>query len=66
MYSEYTISAETDFDSGEKFESAEQVRHYFTVANMTAMFGGEDATFSQDELDAMAATVILNRWHCAF
>lgn len=58
------ISAYTAFDSGERFESDAQVREYFTVANIRAMFGA-DADADQDTLDTMAAAVIENRWHMA-
>lgn len=58
------ISGATGFDHGERFGSEEQVREYFTVANMVAMFGAEDgATVSQADLDEMADAVIRNRWH---
>lgn len=63
-----TISAETGFDQGDRFTSESQVREYFTVANMTAMFGpfepGDEP--DQEALEAMAKVVIENRWHCAF
>jgi hypothetical protein len=59
------ISRETAFDHGDLFESEDQVRAYFTTANMVAMFG-EDALPTQPELDDMARMVIANRWHCSF
>jgi len=59
------ISRATAFDHGAPFESEDQVRAYFTTANMVAMFG-EDALPTQPELDDMARMVIANRWHCSF
>ena len=74
MLSQREISEYTGFDQGEEFRSAEQVRAYFTVKNLADLgLGGSDEgserdnhALTQDELDAMAETVISNRWHCAF
>ena len=63
--SSYTQTAldSTGYENGEQFASEAEVREYFTVANMVDMFGPEDGgTLAQDELDAMAADVIANRF----
>ena len=68
MLTENSINEQTAFAMGAEFENEQQVREYFTVDNMLAMFGsvGDDAAiWSQDELDAMADAVIANRWHMA-
>lgn len=57
------ISDATGFDHGDEFTSEEQVREYFTVDNMRAMFG--ECAYTQDELDEMADAVIHNGWHMA-
>jgi len=54
----------TGFDNGDLFTSAEQVREYFTVENIQAMFG--ECSYTQAELDEMAEAVISHRWHMAF
>jgi len=51
----------TGFDNGDLFRSAEEVRRYFTVTNITEMFGS--CPYTQDELNAMADEVIAHRWH---
>lgn len=61
----HDISDATSFDQGDEFGTEAEVREYFTVANMAAMFGA-DAGLSQAELDGMANAVIANRWHCEF
>lgn len=74
MTTQQTISEYTGFDQGDEFTSEQQVREYFTVANLADMgLGGSDEgserdnhVLTQDELDAMAAEVIRQRWHCAF
>src|SRR5690606_9403293 len=53
----------TGFDNGDLFRSAEEVREYFTVANITEMFGS--CPYTQDELNEMADEVIAHRWHMA-
>lgn len=55
------ISQATGFDSGDEFTTEQQVREYFTVANMEAMFG--ECPQTQVELDAMADAAIEHRWH---
>jgi hypothetical protein len=68
------INDVTGFANGDRFESAEQVRKYFTVKNLHAMVGreqfltdnGEDLTPSQATLDAWADMVIDHQWHCQF
>lgn len=57
------IHEATGFDNGDLFTSEEQVRQYFTVQNITDMFG--ECPYTQDELDEMAEAVIANRWHMA-
>src|SRR5690606_26358408 len=53
----------TGFDNGDLFRSAEEVREYFTVANITEMFGS--CPYTQAELNEMADEVIAHRWHMA-
>lgn len=68
MLTENYINEQTAFAMGAEFENEQQVRDYFTVENMHAMFGGigdSAALWSQDDLDAMADAVIANRWHMA-
>lgn len=61
------VSRATAFDHGEPFASEAEVKAYFTRDNLVAMFGPEDAADTdQSTLDAMAAAVLANRWHCAF
>ena len=60
-YSMGDINEYTGAFNGDLFESEEQVRQYFTVANIKAMFG--ECSLTQEELDEMAETVITNRWH---
>jgi len=62
-YSMGDINEYTGAFNGDLFESEEQVRQYFTVANIEAMFG--ECSLTQEELDEMAETVITNRWHMA-
>jgi len=65
------ISDATSFDAGSRFETVQEVRSYFTVENMSAMFGADAAEqyplyADQDELTSMANDVIANKWHCDF
>ena len=60
-YSMGDINEYTGAFNGDLFESEEQVRQYFTVANIEAMFG--ECSLTQEELNEMAETVITNRWH---
>lgn len=53
----------TGFDNGDLFRSEQEVRDYFTVANITEMFG--ECPYTQDELNEMADEVITHRWHMA-
>lgn len=53
----------TGFDNGNLFTSEEQVREYFSVANIEAMF--DSCPYTQAELDEMAEAVIAHRWHMA-
>jgi hypothetical protein len=61
------INDTTGFANGEKFESPDEVRGYFTRQNLRDMVGGfyndENPIPTQETLDAMAETVIENRWH---
>lgn len=57
------IHEATGFDNGDLFTSEAQVREYFTVQNVTDMFG--ECPCTQDELDEMAEAVTANRWHMA-
>jgi hypothetical protein len=58
------INDATGFANGEKFDSAEEVREYFTVAAMREMFNGDQSELpTQCELDEMAEHVIVNGWH---
>ena len=75
---ERRISDLTGFDVGDRFESEQQVRRYFSLETMRQIFGdavgyvdeetGEPAdnpalALFQSELDSMADAVIENRWH---
>ena len=68
----HEINDVTGFANGEKFDTAEQIRDYFTVANLHEMFGatsfltsdGQDVTPPQDLLDLWATVIIRNRLHC--
>src|SRR5690606_25445511 len=62
-YSMGDINEYTGAFNGDLFENEEQVRQYFTVANIEEMFG--ECSLTQEELDEMAETVITNRWHMA-
>ncbi len=67
MFSFDAVNDKTGFANGEKWESEQEVREYFTVTNMVAMFDGglddyPDLT-NQDLLDQMAASVIEHGWH---
>jgi len=55
------IHEATNFDAGDLFRSEAEVREYFTVENIQAMFGS--CPYTQAELDKMAAEVIAHRWH---
>jgi hypothetical protein len=55
----------TGFANGEKFESAQEVRQYFTRRNMFEMLGWQtpaDQIPTQDDLDEMADIVIKHRF----
>jgi hypothetical protein len=54
----------TGYADGEEFESSDEVRTYFTVANMSSMFGPNHG-FTSHELAAMADLVIFGRLHMA-
>lgn len=58
------VSQATGFDSGDQFESEEQVRDYFSVQSLTELFG--ECIYSPEELAAMVEAVLDGRWHCAF
>ena len=68
----WDINAVTGFANGDRFETAAQVRDYFTRENLHAMVGveqyrgpdGEDLAPSQEQLDRWASLVIEHRWHC--
>jgi len=55
MSIEHTIET-TGATQGATFETAEQVRDYMTVENITEMF--DDCSFTQDELDRAAESMI--------
>lgn len=57
------ISEMTGFDHGDLFQSEEQVREYFSIPNIEAMFGS--CPFTQEQLDEMAEEVIRHGWHMA-
>ena len=58
------ISEITGFDMGEKFDTEAEVREYFTISNMLNMNPDfADDYWTQDDLDAMAESVIENHWH---
>ena len=58
------INEKTGFVDRDPFHSGSEVRNYFTVKNMTYMFG-DDFELSQQELDEMAELVIQKKWHVA-
>jgi len=55
------INEKTGFANGDKFLNEQEIREYFTIDNMVVMFGG--CLETQEELNAMAETVIKNKWH---
>ena len=57
------INDQTGFANGDTFASEQDVREYFTVANITDMFGDSP---EQSVLTKMANIVIANEWHCEF
>lgn len=57
------INDATGFANGETFASEQDVRDYFTVENITEMFGQSP---EQSVLAKMANIVIANEWHCEF
>ncbi len=68
-YSTAEINDMTGFANGDKFQSADQVREYFTVAEQRAMCDPnfeEDVITDQAVLDEMAEVVIETREHCEF
>jgi hypothetical protein len=69
----HEINEVTGFANGDRFETAAQVRDYFTRENLWEMVGheqyvhpgtGEDLTPTQAQLDDWASDVIAHRWHC--
>lgn len=58
------INDRTGFAQGCKFLSKQEVREYFTAANIRSMYGQNDLT--QETLTEMADAVIENKWHCEF
>jgi len=60
------ISEATAFDAGDPFESEEQVRAYFTQANLREIFGADTDVLSAGDLSAMAEDVIASEWYCNF
>jgi len=56
------IDEQTGFAQGEMFTSPEQVRAYFTVENMTAMFGSHHEA-TPEVMDEMAEAVLREGWH---
>jgi len=59
-----TVNDQTGFANGEMFQSASQVRQYFSVDEQRVIFG-DQAIADEALLDRMAQTVIVGRWHCA-
>jgi hypothetical protein len=62
------ISDITDFDRGEYFKGADQVRAYFKVEAMERIYPGwsKKTGLTQADLDEMAGAVIHHKWHCLF
>ena len=66
------INDVTGFANGTLWDSAADLRRYFTIETLHQMVGrqpfltpeGEDMTPSQSTLNAWAAIVIRHRWHC--
>ena len=55
---------DTGYDSGELFETEDDVYDFFTVSNMRYMFGEENVDdWSQNYLIEMADHVVVNRLH---
>jgi hypothetical protein len=69
----HDINVVTGFANGDRFDTATQIRDYFTIENLWEMVGreqfidadGRDLTPAQITLDRWAQEVIENRWHCA-
>jgi len=61
------INDATAYAEGSLFDDADDVRGYFTVANMAAMFepGDPGLALTEAQLASMADEVIENRWHMA-
>ena len=58
------ISERTGFDHGALFEGPEDVRNYFTTDVLAGCVPGRETDLpDEEELAAMAATVIENWWH---
>ena len=55
------INDYTGFANGDKFDSDEEVRFYFTIDNIMGLFG-ETGELTQQTLNEMAEIVIKNRW----
>lgn len=58
------INGKTGFANGEKFTSYAQVMDYFTVENITMMFG--ECVLTPQELSEMGTLVIINKCHSEF
>lgn len=56
------INGATGYANGDLFDTAEQVRAYFTPEAQREMFGA-DAETDADKLAEWAERVIANRWH---
>lgn len=64
------INYVTGFANGDKWETADQIRDYFTIATLQSCFWQASAEElaalpSQETLDAWAELVIENHWHQA-
>ncbi len=55
------LNDSTGFARGERFETEEEVRAYFTVENMESMFGCVECT--PESMTEMADLVIRKGWH---
>jgi hypothetical protein len=62
------ISDVTGFDGGKYFENPDQVRAYFKVEVMEALYPGwsKETGLTQADLDEMTGAVMHHKWHCLF
>lgn len=59
------INDATSFMEGDKFETEQEVREYFTITTFFDMYD-PIVPFDQDQLNKWAEIVIANKYHCNF